>query len=465
MKLRRAVITLMAIASILAGCGRLNVQSSPGAIPPQVNLDQLIITLPELVEYGGSAFAAAHFTDPAQYPDFQPGMQNPWLLEGAEYDKWNWLAKRWQVAPDKLDGLLQVSLENAGFNFGYVVLRFKDLSQEDVDALLNFLTRQGKQRFKLFIARDMCIILWTNDHQPSLDALASWLKAKHGVAETPIDYVGWSQDLVPHIDTTINQEFDALTYPQRCLVDADCTGAPVPQTCLKCPGGVLVFHNLTCEVPAGITQPTGEQGLCWQTQNLGVSGGFYSGECISTLFCLLPFENQEVPTIYVAETQRFLPLWKQALLEKSGITPEYYRQHYYVHSVYVTEAGGRQELLVRYDFKIDWLTLLLDSTAAIRQGEAGSPYLDDSQIKEGFLFAFTRSVEAILSEQQVEQTLAQGCMAGMRYDPQRNIRIDQDRLILEAYAEVDTAANRCKMARLDLESGVIQCADIACAIP
>ena len=53
----------------------------------------------------------------------------------------------------------------------------------------------------------------------------------------------------------------------------------------------------------------------------------------------------------------------------------------------------------------------------------------------------------------------------MRYDPERNVRINQDRLILEAFAEVNAVANQCKMARLDLESEALQCADSPCAIP
>ena len=54
----------------------------------------------------------------------------------------------------------------------------------------------------------------------------------------------------------------------------------------------------------------------------------------------------------------------------------------------------------------------------------------------------------------------------MSYDETRNLRLTDDgKITLEGWAEVDSEANKCKRASIDLESGeILSCQDTACRI-
>lgn len=180
--------------------------------------------------------------------------------------------------------------------------------------------------------------------------------------------------------------------------------------------------------------------------------------------CLIPFGNQEVPTGHVEETRRFLPLWKERLLEQSGASDAYFQDHFYVHSTYVSQVGDHEVLTVNYSFQVDWLTLLETTSTRIRRG-MGNDYLDDEQIKERFWLNFTHPIEHITTRKEITASLDRHCAQGMCL-VEENVRFtDEGRLTLSAWAEVDVKANKCKYATVDLESGeILSCQDSACWI-
>jgi hypothetical protein len=467
MLLSVAVLIVLVSVLPLSGCSRSGDVSGDVPTPRLIALGDLIVNPADLPYVTNEGLPFYRFTDVSKYHDFQEGMKNPWLIEGSDLEKWMWLIKGRDVDLNKVTGLLSVALTDVTERtaFGYDAIRFDELSQADIDAHINYLVRQQKERFKLYITNDILIVLRTVDYPEGLRVLSRWLEGRFELRETPIELVTRSRDLVTHIDTEITHDFETLTYPPKCLAKEDCDSSFVDYTCLKCPDGKFVFHNLTCQVKPAITRTDSDQGLCWQTQNLYVSDGFYTGECISTMFCLISFEGQEVPTIHLEETRRFLPLWKEKLLEQSGASEEYYKNHFYVHSTWVVQQGDDTVFLVKYFFKVDWVTLMETTAARIREGKEG-PYLEGARIKDGFAFDLNHPIERIVARNEVQASLERSCVGGMQFD-ESNVRITQsDRLELEAWAELDVQANKCKRATLDLESGeILACEDWACAIP
>jgi hypothetical protein len=131
----------------------------------------------------------------------------------------------------------------------------------------------------------------------------------------------------------------------------------------------------------------------------------------------------------------------------------------------VVQQGDDTVFLVKYFFKVDWVTLMETTAARIREGKEG-PYLEGARIKDGFAFDLNHPIERIVARNEVQASLERSCVGGMQFD-ESNVRITQsDRLELEAWAELDVQANKCKRATLDLESGeILACEDWACAIP
>ena len=459
-----AVLVIWLAVLSLPGCVGNRDGSGSTPSPRSVALDDLIIDPAKLPYVTDEGHPLYRFEDLTQFHDFQEGMKNPWLIEGSELEKWIWLIEKRDIDLDKVTGIVRASLTDVSGQaaFGYLAVRLDPLTQSDMDAHMNYLVRQQKDRFRLYVTSDILIVLWAESYPQGLQVLAQWLEEDLGLKATPIELITPSRDLIAHIDTEITHDFDTLTYPTRCQTQADCDNRFIEHTCLKCPGGKFVFHNLTCQERPGIVSTSSDLGLCWHAGATYPADGFYTGECISTMFCLIPFGNQEVPTVHVEETRRFLPLWKERLLEHSGASDAYFQDHFYVHSTFVSQEGDNEVLTVRYFFQVDWLTLLETTSTPIRRG-MGNDYLEDEQIKAGFWLNFTHSIDHIATREEIAASLDKHCAQGMRL-VEENVRMDdRGRLSLTAWAEIDLKANKCKYATVDLESGeILSCQDSVC---
>jgi hypothetical protein len=487
----RLLAVLIGLLATLPVPGCLGDRDGSGGTPPPrpIELTDLIIDPAKLPYVTDEGHPFYRFEDMTQFHDYQEGMENPWLIEGNDLERWIWLIEKRDIDLDKVTGIVRALLTDPGGRaaFGYLAVRLDPLTQSDIDAHMNYLVRQQKDRFRLYITSDIMIVLWAENYPEGFRVLAQWLEQDLGLVATPIELVTPSGDLIAHIDAGITHDFDTITYPTRCQTKADCDNSFVEHTCLKCPGGKFVFHNLTCQERPGIVSTSSDLGLCWHASAAYPADGFYTGECISTMFCLIPFGNQEVPTVHVEETERFLPLWKERLLEHSGASDAYFQDHFYVHSTFVSQEGDDEVLIVRYYFQVDWLTLLETTSTRIRTGTGsgyleyeqikpvtptatatpaitfGGDYLEDEQIKAGFSINLTHPIDHIATREEIVASLDKHCAQGMRLI-EDNVRTDdRGRLSLTAWAEIDRAANKCKTATVDLESGeVLSCQDSVC---
>jgi len=459
------MLTLLAII-VVSGCTQ---NGGPDVVinPTELSLNDLILTNADLTDY--------QFKDLSQHPDFQEEMKNPWLIQGDNVKKWIGLIHvSKNIDINKVTGLLFVVLtdETQKNDFGYYALKYNQLSQSDIDGVvesLNYLVRQDKDRFKLFVTKDIIIVLWEDNNKEGLRYLTQLMQTKYGLTETSIEYVSKTDDLIKHIETDLTDDFNSLSYPNKCNDKPDCqTGTPMDYSCLKCPNAKFVFSK-GCQSKPGFVTSDSSQGLCTQTHMLG-SGydSFYSGECMpGTAFCLVQFEEYEVPTVYAEESIRFLPLWKEKLMEQSGTSSQYFKEHFYIHSSDVRENpnwNNRAYFSVKYYFKIDWLTIT-DSDQTTIRNENEQNYLDDNTIKNNFEIKFNHPINQIISKNEVKNKL-KTCASGMSYDETRNLRLTEDgKITLQAWAEIDSEANKCKRASLDLESGeILSCQDTACRI-
>jgi hypothetical protein len=490
----RPLRLLTLLAALLAGLclpGCIGNQDGSSSTPPprSVELADLIIDPAKLPYVTNEGHPFYRFQDIAQFHDYQEGMKNPWLIEGSDLERWIWVIEKRDIDLDKVTGIVRASLTDPSGQaaFGYLAVRIDPLTQSGIDAHMNYLVRQQKDRFRLYITTDIMIVLWAENYPQGFQVLAQWLEEDLGLVATPIELVTPSSDLIAHIDSAITHDFDTITYPTRCQTKADCDNSSVEHTCLKCPGGKFVFHNLTCQERPGIVSTNSDLGLCWHASATYPADGFYTGECISTMFCLIPFGSQEVPTVHVEETNRFLPLWKERLLEHSGASDAYFRNHFYVHSTFVSQEGDSEVLTVHYYFQVDWLTLLETTSTRIRTGTGsgylayeqikpvmptatatpvipfGGDYLEDEQIKAGFSINLTHPIDHIVTREAIAASLDERCAPGMRLI-EDDVRIDdRGSLILAAWTEIDRAANKCKHATVDLESGeILSCQDSVC---
>src|SRR3989344_9372573 len=122
-------------------------------------------------------------------------MKNPWLIQSNDVKKWIELIHvSKNIDINKVTGLLFVVLtdETQKNDFGYYALKYNQLSQSDIDGVvesLNYLVRQDKDRFKLFVTKDILIVLWEDNHKEGLRYLSQLMQTKYGLTETSIEYI------------------------------------------------------------------------------------------------------------------------------------------------------------------------------------------------------------------------------------------------------------------------------------
>ena len=286
---------------------------------------------------------------------------------------------------------------------------------------------------------------------------------------------------IKHIETNLTDDFNSLTYPPKCSVKEDCDSSFIDNSCLKCPNAKFVFSKInSCQSKPGFAKTDSSQGLCRQTLGSGYDS-FYSGDCMgNTVFCLVEFNGQEIPTDYADESKKFLPIWKEKLIKQSGISERYFKEHFYIHSSDVTTFGSRENrayFSVRYYFRIDWLNITdYDDIGIINKNEQNNS--DNDTIKnifninlnnpiyqKGNNIKFSHPINHIISKIDVKNKL-NACASGMNYDETRSLILTRDgKITLEAWAEIDSKANKCKSATINLESGeMISCQDTPCVI-
>jgi hypothetical protein len=445
---------------LLAACrkGDQNVRYTATPTCPPLVLEDLI--LPE------DAVPGYHYYDLTTSEYYKPGMKNPWLLQGADIQKRSNLIHGIEsLNPDRLTAILMVTYTNGEMveNIGYWAMQSSQLTAEEIEAYRQHLLLQGSERFRLYISGNTMLVVWSNAASSSLAGLAQQIETRYSLSPVSLE-----RDNSRPIDTSITTSYNLLQNPERCTASTTCSELSVAQSCLTCPGGKIAFSKGCTEAP-GFVQPIAEQGVCVQTHMLG-SGydSLYTGECMPfTAFCLVPFDDQEVATVSSAQTLRYLPLWKQALLQRANIPEDYFRQHFYVRSADLHTWGSDQlttSFNVTFSFHMDWITV--QSTDRVVIQPAGSAAtVDDAAILDKFVLTFRQPIEQAVSRDQAVNLLTTGCEAGLTFDESRDFRWQDGRLELEASAVIDLQANHCKRARLDLETGeILECSDVACVV-
>ena len=289
------------------------------------------------------------------------------------------------------------------------------------------------------------------------------METKYALTETSIDYVSSSDDLIQHINTELTLDFNEINdvYAKKCTNDNDCDQIGVKQICLKCPEGKFVYFYKSCEYKPGISESYSDQGLCVQEHSLGSSyNAFYEGGCIGTKFCLMNFQNQEVPTVYPEETLKFLPLWKEKLFEQ-GLDDQYFNSHIYIYSSDLSKQNNPY-FIIKYYFKIDWVTILDSDSTIIKDDNS---VFNNNTIKDNFKIKLTHPIKNILTKENVKEKLKE-CSNGMTFDESKDVRLSDinGKLILEAW-EKSLVSNKCKKTELDLETGeILSCQDTACIL-
>ncbi len=431
----------------------------------------------------------------AGFPDYKTGMQNPWLISGSDLAQWLYLFHGLEtLEKSRVQGLVFVCLQdNKGEYLGIEAMQYWRPTEKDLVAFKGMLLRQGTDNRRLYQFGEILAVVWRNNPATDWSVLTQWLEGKLGLVEVTLALPQTtSGDLVNHISSGLTDDYNSLSYPERCTPTSSCgLAGEVEQSCLVCPGGKFMFSK-GCLEPPGVTQAGTEQGLCVQSHMLG-SGydDYFNGECMtSTVFCLIPFTGQEVPTISAAVSARLLPIWKEELLARTNMGEDFYQKHIFIQSA---DARGRW-FRVGYYYRVDWLTYLLSDQAAlegtgISAGNGVLPVegiekakpdgthaptddgvppvegIDVVAIRKNFDFSLTHPVAKILTQEQVQAKL-DGCKSGMTYDLDHNLRVRAGQFVLQAYGEVDRPANRCQIAELDLETGeMMVCQETACVIP
>lgn len=283
-----------------------------------------------------------------------------------------------------------------------------------------------------------------------------------------------------HTNTNITDDFNSpniSNYP-ICNSDSDCDSSFINHSCLKCPHSKFVL-SYGCykngQSKLAFTKTSSPRGRCTQTHMLGsnsytVYDSFHGKGCMpQTVFCLVEFEGQEVPTSSVEGSLRVLPLWKQKLVEQSGISEEYFKEHFSIHSSDVNEDHQWNNhtyfnFNVKYYFTIDWLTIVDSDYASIKKKNEAD-YLENNTIKTNIEITFNHPIEHIIPRSEVTNRL-NTCASGVDFDERNLILTDDGKVILYTRAIIDSKANRCKRANIDLESGeIVFCRDDVCAIP
>ena len=136
LRLLLVVLGVSLAVLLLAGCSRNPDVSSPIPTPKPVTLPDLIINPSNLPYTGKDGLPLYRYRDLTKLPDFHEGMQNPWLIEGSDLQKWNWQIRNRSLDLNKVTGILQVGLTDTTekIAFSYDAIRF---SKSEAQAALD----------------------------------------------------------------------------------------------------------------------------------------------------------------------------------------------------------------------------------------------------------------------------------------------------------------------------------------
>jgi hypothetical protein len=414
------------------------------------------------------------YYDVHQNPDFKPGMANPWVVEGSEVKDWFYIPIGYQkLNMDNVTGFLSVTYtpDDPLQSVGYFVIQSTNLTPAEIETYKQYLVMQQKERYRLFIDGNQLVLAWSNTNPPALQKLADQLKSQFTLTSFPIELTKQAGNPFGTFSFDLTDDYPLVWQFNRCQQDKECDTLNVKQICQRCPNGRLVFSKGCQEIP-GITEAPPGWGLCTQEHMLGAGyEGFFNGECMTgTVFCLIPIQGYQVPTVYPEVAHKYFPMWMEAILSAPGMNEQYYQDHFLVQFAdsYQSSLENPTFFNTGYQFVFDWIDLQQIYTVRIRNaGE--TELLDDVQVRNQFTpLTQLHTITQVLSQTQVQSILDEGCYPNMQYDLVRGIgyELEQNLLWLRAYAIINENENQCKQAKINLVSGeILSCEDIACAVP
>lgn len=246
------------------------------------------------------------------------------------------------------------------------------------------------------------------------------------------------------------------------------------------PLGYPTWKSLVFKLPL-------DEGLVEQKHMTGgFPNHFYDGSGFTTKYFLIPFSGYEIPTFRPIESIMYLPLWKQLLIEKNGMSDRYFDEHIRLKSTMVRENKFHGKLeryfQVSYYFYVDWARIELIDEFIIEGGElhqsgwlSSTSNTDSISALKDYILGLGRSrevhisrmelVESIASKNEIIQTVVDASPL-LTFSVERGMRLSQQgHFVLRAYGTVDYAENRCIQATILLKEGkVIELRDIACLI-
>jgi hypothetical protein len=212
---------------------------------------------------------------------------------------------------------------------------------------------------------------------------------------------------------SVNIEWDTLTQTTPpgfvCSDDSDCNAQS--WNCFKCPFGTKLVTQEGCEKHY-VLEGGDDKGVC--SISYPAYAAFIYDDCRSrSAFCIVESEGYPVFTRDVSNVKYF-DLWKQAILDATPITKDYFDGHFanFMLSPIIATTGA-SSIDISYIFYLDWVELRLEDTITLLGHIPGEPQpvtgyvLTDQEILEELrtYFAKTRKLKQIDSIIPFEEAL------------------------------------------------------------